>query len=118
MDNEFSTLYFQSKNKQMKWYNHLAGFGAGFFLANVMPHMVNGVSGSEFPTPFATPSGVGLSSPITNVIWALINLLLAYILIRVSKIKFDNIIGMAVIFVGIGLCAFMCAKNFGANPNL
>lgn len=102
----------------MKWYNYLAGFAAGFFLANVIPHMVNGMSGNEFPTPFATPSGVGLSSPSINIVWALINLVLAYILVRTSKIKFDNTIGMLILFAGIALCAYMCAMNFGANPNL
>ncbi len=102
----------------MKWYNYLAVFGAGFFLTNVIPHLVNGISGNEFPTPFATPSGVGLSSPTINIVWALINLLIAYTLIRVCKVKFNNTKGMAILFLGISICALMCAVNFGTNPNL
>ncbi|OSY89326.1 hypothetical protein WH52_01415 [Tenacibaculum holothuriorum] len=102
----------------MKWYNYLAAFGAGFFLTNVIPHLVNGVSGQEFPSPFGAPPGVGLSSPIQNVIWALMNMVIGYLLYRVSKIDSKNIIGTILMFVGIAVCALMCANSFGSNPNL
>jgi hypothetical protein len=55
----------------MKSSNQLASFFAGMFLANAIPHFVNGVSGDRFPTPFANPPGKGLSSPTVNVAWAL-----------------------------------------------
>jgi len=50
----------------MKWYNYVACFFAGVFLANVVPHFIHGVSGDSFPTPFANPPGKGLSSPISQ----------------------------------------------------
>ena len=99
----------------MKWYHYLAALGAGFFLTNVMPHMANGISGREFPSPFADPPGVGMSSPTINVVWALINLFLGYVLLRVSRVKFDDSLGMLVLFVGIAICALMCAMSFDAN---
>ena len=102
----------------LKWYHYLVTFGAGFFLTNVLPHMVNGVSGREFPSPFGEPSGVGLSSPVTNVIWALINLIIGYILLRAGKVKFNNTISMVIVFLGLTICALMCAMSFGANPNI
>lgn len=105
-------------NASIKWYHYLAALGAGFFLANVMPHMTNGISGRDFPSPFADPPGVGLSSPTMNVIWALINLVLGYVLLRVSKLKFNNTIGMIALFIGIAICTLMCAMSFGSNPNL
>jgi len=77
----------------MKWYNYIACFLAGFFLLNVIPHLIHGISGDRFPTPFATPPGKGLSSPMTNTLWALLNLAIGYALLRVSKIstaKIDN----------------------------
>jgi hypothetical protein len=52
----------------MSWYNYVACFFAGAFLANVVPHFFHGISGDRFPTPFAKPPGRGLSSPTVNVI--------------------------------------------------
>jgi len=67
----------------MAWYVYLAHFGAGLFLANGVPHFVNGISGKRFQTPFASPPGVGKSSPPANVIWGTINFIIAYVLIFV-----------------------------------
>jgi hypothetical protein len=53
----------------MPWYDYLACFFSGMFLANLVPHFVHGVSGDPFPTPFAHPPGRGLSSPTVNVLW-------------------------------------------------
>ncbi len=50
----------------MEWYNYIADFFAGAFLANFVPHFIYGVSGDKFPTPFAKPPGQGLSSATTN----------------------------------------------------
>ena len=102
----------------MKWYNYLAILGAGFFLANVVPHMINGMSGREFPSPFGNPPGVGLSTPTENVIWALINLVIGYLLFRVSKADSKNTIAHVLMFVGVAMCALMCAASFGSNPSL
>lgn len=65
----------------MKWYHLVACFFAGICLANAVPHYVNGISGDAFPTPFANPPGAGLSPPVVNVLWALINIAIGYVLI-------------------------------------
>jgi hypothetical protein len=52
----------------MNWYNYVACFFAGAFLANVVPHFFHGISGDRFPTPFARPPGRALSSPTVNVV--------------------------------------------------
>jgi hypothetical protein len=67
--------------KSMKWYHYIALFFARVFLTNVVPHFVNGITGHTFPTPFADPHGRGLSSPLTNFLWAFINLLIGYLLL-------------------------------------
>jgi hypothetical protein len=85
----------------MKWYHYIAAFFAGVFLANIVPHFINGVSGNPFPTPFANPPGKGLSSPTVNVLWGCFNLLAAYILLRVSKTSIANKLSMLVLFLGI-----------------
>jgi hypothetical protein len=51
----------------------LRAFGAGMLAVNAVPHGVSGVQGRPFPSPFGTPSGVGESSPVSNVAWSAIN---------------------------------------------
>ena len=85
----------------MTWYNYIAGFFAGMFLANFVPHFVHGISGDRFPTPFAHPPGKGLSSPTTNVVWALVNLIVGYVLFRLGKVSSGGNLALAVFFVGI-----------------
>src|ERR1700716_352554 len=58
----------------MAWYVYVAWFFAGAFLANAIPHIVQGICGNRFQTPFASPRGVGESSAIVNVIWGFANL--------------------------------------------
>jgi hypothetical protein len=58
----------------MQWYGYLAHFIAGAFLANGVPHFVQGICGNKFQTPFATPRGVGESSALVNVVWGWFNL--------------------------------------------
>ncbi|MGO9481153.1 MAG: transposase [Candidatus Kryptoniota bacterium] len=85
----------------MKWYHYVAGFFAGVFLTNAVPHFVNGISGSAFPTPFSDPPGKGHSSPLTNVLWALFNLLAGYLLFRISKLNSKSKLGLAIFFAGM-----------------
>ena len=65
----------------MEWYVYLAYFFAGVFLANGVPHFVSGIAGKRFQSPFASPPGVGESSPVVNVIWGLVNFSIGYALI-------------------------------------
>lgn len=85
----------------MKWYHYIACFFAGALLANVVPHFVNGISGISFPTPFANPPGKGLSSPTVNVLWALFNLAIGYVLYRVGKVSQANKWSILAFFAGI-----------------
>ena len=85
----------------MNWYDYIACFFAGMFLANVVPHFVHGVSGDRFPTPFARPRGKGLSSPTVNVVWALLNLVAGYILFRVGRVSSGDVLGLVIFFAGI-----------------
>ena len=63
----------------MHWYYYLAYFFGGAFLANSLPHLVNGISGRAFQSPFASPPGKGLSSSTVNVLWGFFNLLVAWL---------------------------------------
>jgi hypothetical protein len=96
----------------MKWYHYLAVFFAGAFLANVVPHFIHGVSGDPFPSPFSNPPGKGLSSPLVNVLWACLNLLVGYILLRVSKAYPSNKISMLILFLGIVIMSILLSLTF------
>ena len=61
----------------------VAYFFAGFFLGNGVPHFVHGISGKKFQTPFARPWG-SESSPIVNVIWGIVNFVIAGALLTVG----------------------------------
>jgi|ERR1700678_1424880 hypothetical protein len=96
----------------MNWYDYIAAFFAGMFLANVVPHFVYGVSGDRFPTPFAHPPGKGLSSPTVNVLWALLNLAVGYVLFRVGRVWSGGDLALVVFFVGIAVMSIMLSVSF------
>lgn len=96
----------------MYWYNYVAAFFAGMFLANTVPHFVHGISGDRFPTPFAHPPGKGLSSPMVNMVWALLNLLTAYILSRAGKVFTGAEPILVTFFVGISAIGILSSIRF------
>ena len=96
----------------MPWYDYIAAFLAGAFLANVVPHFVNGFSGDPFPTPFAKPPGKGLSSPTVNVIWALVNLIVGYVLMLTGKVLNGERLTLVVVFAGITAISIMASRSF------
>jgi hypothetical protein len=66
----------------MVWYHYLLEFLGGAFLANGVPHVVHGISGAAFQSPFAKPPGVGESSPLVNVVWGFVNLVAGLVLLH------------------------------------
>ncbi|TXI08684.1 MAG: hypothetical protein E6Q76_06875 [Rhizobium sp.] len=68
---------------------YLASFFAGAFLCNCLPHLVAGLQGMPFPTPFATPRGVGNSSPFLNFLWGCFNLAVGLALGKTAGIEFE-----------------------------
>ncbi len=66
----------------MAWHFYLAQFVSGLLLANGVPHFVQGISGEKFQSPFASPRGVGESSPLVNVVWGFANLAVGLALLR------------------------------------
>jgi hypothetical protein len=99
---------------EMRWYHYISYFFGGAFLMNSVPHLVTGVSGSPFQSPFASPPGEGLSSSIVNVLWAMVNLLVAYLLLCRTG-NFDLRQTKHVIPFGLGgfIMALMLAHSFG-----
>jgi hypothetical protein len=96
----------------VNWYNYIACLFAGMFLANVVPHFVHGISGDPFPTPFAHPPGKGLSSPTVNVVWALFNLAVGYVLFRAGRISSEDYPALIIFFAGIAAISIMSSVGF------
>jgi hypothetical protein len=107
------TLQLPLKGKAIvNWYDFIACFFAGMFLANVVPHFVHGISGNRFPTPFAHPPGKGLSSPTVNVVWALFNLVAGYILARVGRVSGGDNSAVVTFFAGVVVISTMSSVHF------
>ncbi|CAI8923049.1 hypothetical protein [Kosakonia quasisacchari] len=98
----------------MSLLHYLSLFGGGICLMNAVPHVISGVLGRAFQTPFATPSGKGLSSSMVNVLWGLTNLILAWVLLiysgRVDIARGSDAIAL---FVGMAGIALFSAHHFG-----
>jgi len=98
----------------MRWYHYVAYFFGGAFLANTLPHLGNGISGHPFQSPFASPSGVGLSSSTVNVVWGLFNLIVSYLLVcRVGKFELRNTKHVVLLGAGIVIISILAARGFG-----
>ncbi len=96
----------------MLWHEVAAYFFGGVFLANFVPHLVAGVSGRPFPTPFATPPFRGLSSPAVNILWGLFNLAVAYVLLGVvGSFEPTRVSHASVAAVGFGLALLGIARS-------
>ena len=76
----------------MPWYIYLAQFVSGLLLANGVPHFVQGISGNRFPSPFASPPGVGKSSPVVNVLWGFGNLAMGFAILWLFAPKGSEVI--------------------------
>lgn len=98
----------------MGWLHYISWFCGGMFLANAVPHFVNGVSGRPFQTPFASPPGKGLSSSTVNVLWSAFNVIAGYCLVvRVGYFDWNSTREVAVVGVGGLFLSLMMARVFG-----
>ena len=98
----------------MPWLDLVSYFFGGAFLANAVPHLVSGVMGRPFQSPFAKPPGEGLSSSTVNVLWGLFNLAVAYVLVcRVGSFSFHNTCHVLILGAGVLVMSLMLARSFG-----
>lgn len=98
----------------MNWLNLISYFFGGAFLCNAIPHVVSGLMGRPFQSPFAKPPGQGLSSSTVNVAWGVLNLAVAYILIcRVGEFSLRSTADAAILGLGFLLIGLFCARHFG-----
>jgi hypothetical protein len=100
----------------MPWYFYLAHFFAGAFLANSIPHIVQGMCGNKFQTPFASPPAVGESPPLVNVLWGFFNVAVGGGLLHYfwPPILPPPIGSCVAVFLGALLIAFWLATHFSS----
>jgi hypothetical protein len=96
------------------WLLYVSYFFGGMFFSNAMPHLISGVTGRAFQSPFAKPPGKGLSSAVVNVVWGAVNIAIAYILIlRVGAFDLRDPWDALAAGAGFFLMALMSARLFG-----
>jgi hypothetical protein len=98
----------------MDWLHLISYFFGGAFLCNAIPHLVSGVMGQPFQSPFAKPPGQGLSSSTINVMWGFFNLVVAYDLIcNVGDFNLRSVADAVALGLGFLLMGLICARLFG-----
>jgi hypothetical protein len=98
----------------MNWPHDIAYLFGGAFLINAVPHLVSGVMGRPFQSPFAKPRGVGLSSSTVNVIWGFFNLVVAHrLVLHVGDFDIRSTEHSAAFGLGIVVMGVIMARMFG-----
>jgi hypothetical protein len=98
-------------------------FMGGVMLMNAVPHLVSGVSGRRFPSPFAKPPGKGLSSAPVNLVWGFANLAIAYLLVcRIGRFDLGDLehagaVGLGMLLIGLMLAWHFGRQNGGRGPD-
>lgn len=91
----------------MEWYAYLAYFAAGLFLANGVPHFVQGMSGNKF---------AGWSA-IVNAVFGLANFAVGYVLVwGVGDFDCGFTLDMLMVGIGIVVAAVGLALYFERRP--
>jgi hypothetical protein len=98
----------------MPWSHYPAYFFGGVFIANAMPHLISGVMGRPFQSPFAKPPGEGFSSSTVNVLWGFFNLLVGYVLVcRVGDFDLRSTADATAFGLGALMMSLLMARMFG-----
>ncbi|HEY1787031.1 MAG TPA: hypothetical protein VGJ73_02695 [Verrucomicrobiae bacterium] len=98
----------------MEWLHYVAYFFGGTFFTNAIPHLVSGLMGRPFQSPFAKPPGRGLSSATVNVLWGFLNLVFGYLFVfRVGNFSLDDVADAISLGLGILVMSLVAAHIFG-----
>jgi hypothetical protein len=92
---------------------YLSLFFAGAFLCNCIPHLAAGLQGQPFPTPFATPRGVGNSPPLVNFLWGAFNLCAGLVLLTRQTITVGANLNCLALLAGALALGLYLSRHFG-----
>jgi hypothetical protein len=93
--------------------NFVVLFFAGTFLCNSVPHVVSGLQGVPFPTPFAKPRGIGKSPPVVNFLWGILNLVLGLFLLGEQPVSVGFNPQFATVLIGALAFGIYLSRHFG-----
>ena len=93
--------------------SYIALFFAGAFLCNSVPHLVAGLSGMPFPTPFAQPHGVGNSPPVIDFCWGAANFLVGLYLLQRHPVAVGFGGDFGVFLAGVVVLGVFSSLRFG-----
>jgi hypothetical protein len=93
--------------------SYIALFFAGGFLCNSVSHLVAGLSGMPFPTPFAKPHGVGNSSPLVNFCWGAANFFVGLYLLQRHPVSVGVSGDFLVFLAGVLALGAFSSLHFG-----
>jgi hypothetical protein len=88
-------------------------FFTGVFLCNSIPHLVAGLQGQPFPTPFSKPRGVADSPPLLNILWGFINLTVGLSLLAVAPVSIGLNLAFVSVLLGAAALGSYVAVHFG-----
>ena len=98
----------------MNWLWLVSYFFGGVFTSNAVPHFVTGTMGHPFQSPFAKPSGQGLSSATVNVVWGFFNAVVGYVLVARVGVFHPRVISHILAFgLGALFISIISARHFG-----
>jgi hypothetical protein len=99
---------------EMSWNHYVSYFFGGIFFANAIPHWVSATLGRPFQSPFARPSGEGLSSSTVNMVWGAFNLVVGYLLVfQVGTFDLHDLACVAPALLGAFAISLFAARHFG-----
>ena len=98
----------------MTWLYLVAYFFGGLLLTNAIPHLVSGLLGQPFQSPFAKPRGIGRSSSTVNALWGFFNAVVGYLLIaQVGAFDLRSIPDVLALAAAILLRSLLAARHYG-----
>src|ERR1700684_875523 len=104
----------------MEWMHYVSYFFGAAFLTNAVPHLVSGLMGRPFQSPFAKPPGEGLSSSTVNVLWGFFNLAVGYVLLCPGTLDPPSLdiapLGLGILLMGLFMAYFFGRLHGGHSP--
>jgi hypothetical protein len=92
--------------------NLVADVAAGAFLCNSIPHLAAGLRGELFPSPFASPPGIGNSRPAANVFWGWCNAVAGLALLGYAPVAIGLNLGFVCVAAGALGGGSLVARHF------
>ena len=93
--------------------DYIIHFGAGALLCNSIPHLAAGMRGELFPSPFASPPGIGNSRPAVNVFWGWCNAVAGIALLDYAPLEVGMNAGFVALALGALVGGCLVATHFG-----